>query len=173
MSGRRIVHDQLEGREHQLSGQAPLVDDVTVIRDLVDEIDDTSDRKDWEACRLLFADVLEIDFASLTGGEPASLPADALINAWRENLHGRKPSFHLRTHHRIRVDGDTATCVSHGYALNILRREGGDDDLWEAWGWYTHAMQRFTNGWRCTGMKIDVLHTRGNAEAVQTSPPNA
>jgi hypothetical protein len=26
-------------------------------------------------------------------------------------------------------------------------------------------MQRFTNGWRCTGMEIDVLHTRGNAEA--------
>jgi hypothetical protein len=48
---------------------------------------------------------------------------------------------------------------------NVLRRDGGDDDLWEVWGWYTHAMQRFTNGWRCTGMEIDVLHTRGNAEA--------
>jgi ketosteroid isomerase-like protein len=150
-----------------------VVDDVTAIRNLVDEIDDTSDRKDWEACRLLFADVVEVDFTSLTGDEPASLPADALIDTWRENLHEDKPSFHLQTHHRIHVDGDTATCVSHGYALNVLRREGGDDDLWEVWGWYTHVMQRFPDGWRCTGMKIDVLHTRGNAEAVQPLPPDA
>ena len=35
------------------------------------------------------------------------------------------------------------------------------------------GMQRFTDGWRCTGMKIDVLPTRGNAEAVQTSPLDA
>ena len=121
----------------------------------------------------LVRDVLEIDFTSLTGGEPASLPAEALINAWRENLHRGKPSFHLRTHFRICVDGDTASCVSHGYALNVLRRDGDDGDLWEAWGWYTHALQRFTDGWRCTGMKIDVLHTRGNGEAVQTSPLDA
>lgn len=155
-----------------MSRQAPVVDDVTAIRNLVDEIDDTCDRKDWEACRLLFADAVDIDFASLTGGEPTSLPADALIDAWRKNLHRGKPSFHLRTHHRIHVDREIASCVSHGYVLNILRRDGEDDDLWEAWGWYTHVMQRFPRGWRCTGMKIDVLHTRGNADAIQAAPPN-
>ena len=58
-------------------------------------------------------------------------------------------------------------------AWRVAGRDGGDGDLWEARGWYTHAMQRFTDGCRCTGMKIDFLHTRGNAEAVQTSPLDA
>ena len=53
--GRRIMHDQLEWKEHALSGQAPVVNDVSAIRTLVEKIDDTCDRKDWEACRLLFA----------------------------------------------------------------------------------------------------------------------
>lgn len=148
-----------------MSQDGSRVDDEPTIRAVVDSIDDTSDRKEWGACRELFADSVHIDFGSLTGGEPSSVPADALIAGWRENLHEAKRTFHLRSHHRIEVEGDTATCVSHGYALNVLPGDV-EDDLWEAWGWYTHSLRRSAGGWRCTGMTIDVLHTRGNSAAV-------
>ena len=101
------------------------VEDEPTIRAVVDSIDDTSDRKEWEACRELFADSVHIDFGSLTGGAPSSLPADVLIAGWRENLHEAKRTFHLRSHHRIEIDGDSAVCVSHGYAPERARTTCG------------------------------------------------
>lgn len=89
-------------------------DDFAAIRHVVDRIDDTVDRKDWDSCRALFADELQVDFTSLAGGEPGPLAADDLIGAWRSNLHAAKPSFHMRTNHRVEIDGGTATCVSKG-----------------------------------------------------------
>ena len=144
-------------------------DDFAAIRHVVDRIDDTVDRKDWDSCRALFADELQVDFTSLAGGEPGPLAADDLIGAWRSNLHAAKPSFHMRTNHRVEIDGGTATCVSKGHALNIMPRRTGDD-LWEVWGWYTHTLRRDSDGWRCTGMMLEVVHARGN-ETVRTAGP--
>jgi ketosteroid isomerase-like protein len=144
-------------------------EDREAIRRVVDGIDDAVDRKDWEACRAFFADDLHVDFTSLAGGEPGPLAADDLVGAWRTNLFPGKPSFHLRTNHAVTVDGDRATCVSKGYALNALPRATGGGD-WEVWGWYTHTLRRAPGGWRCDGMSLEVVHARGN-ELVRTWVP--
>ncbi|MGH2943052.1 MAG: nuclear transport factor 2 family protein [Solirubrobacteraceae bacterium] len=146
------------------------MDDHAAIRCVVDAIDDAVDRKDWAACRALFADELHVDFSSLAGGEPGPLAADDLVGAWQANLHAAKASFHLRTNHRIAVEGDTATCVSKGYALNVMTRRTGDDQ-WEVWGWYEHTLRRAGDAWVCTGMTLDVVHARGN-ETVRTAGPD-
>ncbi len=143
--------------------------DAEAVRLVVDGIDDAVDRKDWAACRALFADELHVDFTSLAGGEPGPLAADDLVGGWRTALHPGKPSFHLRTNHRVEVDGDRATCVSKGHALNLLPRATGSGE-WEVWGWYTHTLERAGGGWRCTGMTLDVVHARGN-ELVRTHLP--
>ena len=145
--------------------------DVEAIRLVVDGIDDAVDRKDWTVCRAFFADELQVDFTSLAGGEPGPMAADDLVGAWRANLPAGKPSFHLRSNHRVAVDGDAATCVSKGYALNVLPRATGGGD-WEVWGWYTHTLERGPGGWRCTGMALEVVHARGN-ELVRTGLPGA
>ncbi len=145
--------------------------DAEAVRRVVDGIDDAVDRKDWAACRALFADDLHVDFTSLAGGEPGPMPADDLVGAWRANLPAGKPSFHLRTNHAVEVEGDRATCVSKGHALNLLPRPGGSGE-WEVFGWYTHTLVRTPDGWRCTGIALEVVHARGN-EAVRTGLPGA
>ncbi len=125
--------------------------DAEAVRRVVDGIDDAVDRKHWAACRALFA--------------------DDLVGAWRANLPAGKPSFHLRTNHAVEVEGDRATCVSKGHALNLLPRPGGSGE-WEVFGWYTHTLVRTPDGWRCTGIALEVVHARGN-EAVRTGLPGA
>ena len=145
--------------------------DVEAVRLVVDGIDDAVDRKDWTVCRALFADELQVDFTSLAGGEPGPMTADDLVGGWRANLPPGKPTFHLRTNHRVAIDGDAATCVSKGHALNLLPRTLGSGE-WEVWGWYTHTLVRTAGGWRCTGMALEVVHARGN-ELVRTGLPDA
>jgi hypothetical protein len=140
-----------------------LVDEAEVRR-VVDGIDLATDDKDWELCRGHFTDDIFADFTSLAGGEPGRIPADDLVNAWKTNLYAEKLSHHMRTNHRISLQGDRAEVYSRGYALNILQR-GTGSDLWEVWGEYAHTLERTPEGWRCSGMTFVVTHARGNEMA--------
>lgn len=119
------------------------------------------DRKDWAAARIHFADQVRVDFTSLAGGAPATIPADALIGAWSDNLKGDKESLHIRGHALVEIAGDRATVRSNGYAWN--RKPGGPDgDLWEVWGHYTHEFARTPQGWRIVGFTFVKTHERGS-----------
>lgn len=143
--------------------------DETAIRLLVDEIDNACDAKDWEKCRSFFADRVAVDFTSLAGGEPAEISADELIGAWAANLFAEKKTFHQRGNHRFEIAGDRATVFSKAYAFNLLE-SGAVAGLWEVWGNYTHELVRTQAGWRCAGLKLDVVHRRGD-DRVRTYQP--
>ncbi len=143
-----------------------LVDHAEMIR-IADAIDAAVDAKDWPLARSLFTDEIRVDFTSLTGGEPATIPADGLISGWSSNLTAEKTSFHLRGNHRITFEGDDeAMMVSHGYAWNRLDRgalpENGGEALWEVWGTYEHSFVRTEEGWRVDGMSFFATAERGN-----------
>ncbi len=138
--------------------------DLAEITRVVDEIDNAVDAKDWERCRGFFTEEIYADFTSLAGGSPGNMPADDLVGAWRTNLYADKLSHHMRTNHRVTLDGDSAEVFSKGYALNILNR-GTGSDLWEVWGDYVHTLERADGGWRCSGMTFIVTHARGNEMA--------
>lgn len=129
---------------------AQLLDHAEIIR-ITNAIDIAVDRKDWALARSFFAETIHVDFTSLIGGDPATIPADALIEGWAGNLTAEKESFHLRGNHQVSFpDADTATVYSHGYAWNRMERglaaENGGEALWEVWGSYTHDLQRGETG---------------------------
>ena len=117
-----------------------------------------------------------MDFTSLVGGDPATIPADALIAGWSGNLTETKTSFHLRGNHQITFNSvDDATMVSHGYAWNRMEAgalaENGGDPLWEVWGTYIHEFIRTEDGWRLDGMTFNATAERGNP-FVRNTPGN-
>jgi SnoaL-like domain len=132
------------------------------ITDLVNMIFDTVDAKDWDSCLTLFDDTVAVDFTSLDGGEPATISDAQLVDSWRHGLHPRKSSFHMVGHHRIDVDGDTATATVKGYAYNVLDDELGGG-MWEVWGAYQIPLRRTQSGWKATGLTFSAWHARGDA----------
>lgn len=147
------------------------LEDEWEIRRVVDGIDNACDAKNWRKCRSYFADEIEADFTSLAGGEPAKIKADDLIEAWKTNLYKEKISFHQRTNHRIKVEDERAEVFSKGYAFNLLE-EGEVNGLWEVWAHYTHTLVKNENGWKVSGMKLDVIHQRGDARVRTYIPEN-
>ena len=145
-----------------------LTDRAEIIR-VVDEIDNTVDAKDWRACRSYFLDEIYVDFTSLAGGSPGNMTAGDLVGAWNTNLYADKLSFHMRTNHRVTIDGERAEVVSKGYALNVLRR-GTGSNLWEVWGVYTHTLERTAQGWKCSGMTLAITHAGGNEKVREFVP---
>ncbi len=144
-----------------------LVDHAEMVR-VADAIDAAVDAKDWALARSFFTDEIRVDFTSLIGGEPATIPADALIDGWATNLTAEKTSFHLRGNHRVTFEGaDAAILHSHGYAWNHMERgalpENGGEALWEVWGTYEHSFTRTEDGWRVDGMSFFATAERGNA----------
>ncbi|SHG93053.1 nuclear transport factor 2 family protein [Marivita hallyeonensis] len=150
-----------------------LVDQAEMVR-IADSIDAAVDAKDWTLARSLFTDEITVDFTSLIGGDPATIPADVLIAGWSANLSGEKESFHLRGNHRITFDStDEATMLSHGYAWNRMPSgaldENGGNDLWEVWGTYVHDFTRTEDGWRVEGMTFTATAERGS-DYVRNTP---
>ena len=157
-------------RAASLTGDAiiaeTLIDHTEMIR-IADALDAAVDAKAWSQARAFFVDEIRVDFTSLTGGEPATIPADALIDGWSANLTAEKASFHLRGNHRITFDGpDAAVMHSHGYAWNRMERgalaENGGEALWEVWGTYEHGFVRTEDGWRLNAMTFTATAERGN-----------
>lgn len=150
-----------------------LVDQAEMIR-IADTIDAAVDAKDWPLARAQFTDEITVDFTSLVGGEPATIPADGLIAGWSANLVGEKESFHLRGNHRITFNGpDEAVMLSHGYAWNKMPSgalpENGGEELWEVWGTYEHGFERTDEGWKVNTMTFTATAERGS-EYVRNTP---
>ncbi len=136
-----------------------LINERAVIR-IADRIDRAVDAQDWRLARSYFADSVAVDFSSLSGQPPATIPSDDLIAGWAANLKSSKTSLHLRTNHDVVIDGDHATLNSNGYAWN--RMEGNGDPLWEVWGTYEHRLTRGEGGWKVDGFTFRATHERGN-----------
>lgn len=168
-----IGRTQLAVVEHdeEFAEQTPeqTIADELEIRRVVDEIDNLCDAKEWKKLRTYFTDEVETDFTSLAGGTPATVKADELVNGWKTNLFAEKKSFHQRGNHRIEIKGDRAEVFSKAYAFNLLET-GEITGLWEVWGNYTHKLLNTENGWKVSGMILEVIHQRGD-ENVRTLVP--
>ncbi|MCA1626031.1 MAG: nuclear transport factor 2 family protein [Acidobacteria bacterium] len=143
--------------------------DEMEIRRVVDEIDNAVDAKDWVKARTFFAAKVAVDFTSLADGKPAQITADELVGGWRTNLYSEKKSFHQRGNHRIEINGKKAEVFSKAYAFNLLET-GAVKGLWEVWGNYTHTLERTKDGWKVSGMTLDVIYQRGD-DKVRTFVP--
>lgn len=143
--------------------------DEMEIRRVVDEIDNLCDRKEWKKLRSLFTDEVDTDFTSLAGGKPGKVSAEDLIGAWETNLFADKKTYHQRGNHRIRMTGDEAEVFSKAYAFNLLEK-GRVKGFWEVWGNYTHALTRTAEGWKCSGMTLEVVYQRGDEKVRAYTP---
>jgi hypothetical protein len=143
-------------------------DTYAELRRVADELFITADLKDWTSMAELFAKgPIEVDTVSLAGGEPLTMTAVDLIEAFKGGLHADKKSHHMTTNYRVTVRGDAAEVWAHGYAWNQVAGFNEGEDVWETWGNSRLGFTRAGGAWKLNAFRYYSTRTAGN-DAVHT-----
>lgn len=136
--------------------EAQLVDERTMVR-IADALDLAVDAKRWAEALAYFTTEVFVDLSSLGGAEPATVPAETLVDGWAEALAEPVESFHLRGNHVVLFRGERAVMTSNGYAWNA-----SGDALWEVWGVYEYGFVKVGGTWRIDRFVFRAVRERGD-----------
>lgn len=119
------------------------------------------DHCEWEKLVSLFTDEILLDYTSLNGGEPLSVPRADVVAKWRGNRTGLKATQHLLANHIVTLDGDTAGATAMFQATHSLPNEHGSP-LWTLGGEYRYGFTRTEEGWKISALTMNILWADGN-----------
>lgn len=128
-----------------------------IIINTVNQMALAADQRDWGLCRRCFADEVFVDYTSLAGGEPATIPADALIKSWHGLLPGFTATQHLIGSHVVTVQGEVADCRAHFQATHVL-----DEAQWILGGHYHFQLRHSDEAWQITAITMTALWSVGD-----------
>ena len=131
------------------------------ISDVVNRYATGIDRRDWALYRSIFADEVDLDFTTWSGGEPRRVVADDWVAGVRDGLSGFDATQHISSNHVHTIEGDAATCVSYMIALHHLV-EGGERQMQGLGGYYTNRLRRGPNGWKIHACTLTVTWEMGD-----------
>jgi len=126
------------------------------------------DRRDWPLYRSIFADEIEMDFASV-GIRVGTFAADRWVRDARRLFAGFEATQHTSTNHVISIHGDEATCVSNMQAEHFVARREDEplapgQERWTIGGYYTNELVRTPSGWKLRKITLTVTWSTGNPD---------
>jgi 3-phenylpropionate/cinnamic acid dioxygenase small subunit len=121
------------------------------------------DARDWDGLLALFADDVAVDYTSLNGGEPATMPAADLIGGWRKQLEPLAATQHLMGNLSVTVQHDSATCAANVTATHVRTNSSGGPH-WTVGGRYDLELSRSpgSEDWRIAALTLTVRWASGN-----------
>jgi hypothetical protein len=123
------------------------------------------DAREWEALTALFASNVYVDYTSLFGGSPSTLPREELIGRWRDFLPGFTRTTHVIGTPRITLDGATARAEANVVALHFLKDELlAGNDCWVAGGTYEMTFEKEEDRWSIASLTLARAWTEGNRD---------
>ncbi|BDM81183.1 nuclear transport factor 2 family protein [Acaryochloris marina] len=139
------------------------MDTITSITTPIVRMIHAIDQLDWPAVRYEFADTVDIDYTSLTGGEPETIPADKLMERWQGLLPGFQATQHLLGSFQVEVEDKAAAIETHVRAYHYID-DAPDSDVWMVAGHYQFQMALQGGRWVIAAIKLVVFYQEGNFE---------
>lgn len=114
---------------------------------------DLSDQKEYaELPGLVFTDPLTLDFESITGLPPMTVPLGDYIENLRAAFAPFAATHHVITGHVVTLDGDRATIHAHVRAEHWVTGDG--PNRWLVVGFYDNEAVRTADGWRLNRVRL-------------------
>lgn len=130
--------------------------DTHALIELMGRYADIADLKEFTALpRLVFTDPVTLDFSSVAGIPPMTLPLDDYIATLATTFAAFTATHHAITGHVVDVDGDHATIHAHVRAEHWLP---GVSERWLVAGFYDNEAVRTPDGWRLTRVRLTAAH---------------
>jgi len=128
-------------------------ENLTEIQHAISQIFQSLDNKEWEKCRSLFLDEVEINILSPNSSRTGKYFADDLINQWKMNLSENRKTYRTIGQQTFEIKDNTASVFSKKYVFHRLEN-CEEQDFWEIWGSYTHFFVKTENGWKCSRITL-------------------
>lgn len=121
------------------------------------------DTRDWTLYRSIFSDVIHMDFSSYSGQPAADMPADTWVDSCKVLFTGLDATQHVMTNPVVDIDpsGQVARLRMYMKAEHFLQHDGGSPD-YALGGYYDDQVVKTEEGWRITGVTLNVFWNRGN-----------
>ncbi|MDT7804651.1 MAG: hypothetical protein QOI78_8084 [Actinomycetota bacterium] len=138
----------------------PLADRAELV-ELLGRYADIADQKEYEKLpSLVFTDPLTLDFESVVGLPPMTVPLRDYLENLRASFEPFVATHHAITGHVIDLDGDRAKIHAHVRAEHWVPDEvvAGGPNRWLVAGFYDDEAVRTADGWRLTRVKLTASH---------------
>ena len=136
--------------------------DREAIKEVRTHLAQALDYRDWTLFDSLFTEEVEADFTAY-GVPKQRVPREALRQSYQHNL-GREGlrTQHIVSNFRIKINGDTAQCVSNFLAQHYIKGfEGGEEFFLRAE--YTDQLVRTGEGWKISALTLsNLFYVTGN-----------
>jgi SnoaL-like protein len=127
------------------------------------------DALDWVTVRDAFAAEVLVDYTSLSGGEPETLPAGDLVARWQGLLPGFDATQHLTGPVLVSRDGGPGIRAdTHVIGYHRMQRAGGPE-IWVVHGHYT---ARVVDG-KITELTLTVFFQDGQLDLPEVATERA
>jgi hypothetical protein len=128
-----------------------------------------TDALDWVTVRNAFAAEVLVDYTSLSGGEPETLPAGDLVARWQGLLPGFDATQHLTGPVLVTQDaGPGVRADTHVIGYHRMQRAGGP----ETWAVHGHYTARVVDG-KITELTLTVFFQDGQLDLPEVATERA
>lgn len=124
----------------------------------------SADRRDWEALISCFTEKVDVDYTSLTGGEPERIAArDLVLGRWAPTFESLDATQHFTGPCTVSVNDDGATADAYFQAQHVLNGATGGEK-WTLGGRYDFDLVRAGDGWRISAVTMTAMWDDGNRD---------
>ncbi len=125
-----------------------------------------ADEHDWLRVERAFAPAVELDYSSMTGGEPAKLSPQQITDSWKGLLPGFEATHHQISNFSMDINDQTARVSAYGTATHYLSNASGKN-VWTVVGTYDFELKRSQANWQVSAMRFNFKYQDGNANLPQ------
>ena len=133
--------------------------DVAAIKTIVESVAVLADRGNFEALETFYADEIQVDYTSLSGGEPQLKSPQALMTEWAGVLPGFERTRHVISNIKVSVTGSravaTADVIADHYVAGLY---------WQVSGDYRYELVDDGDQWRIAAATFNLRDEKGTRD---------
>jgi hypothetical protein len=145
------------------SKESSEANDRFAIEDTMTALFVKTDERDWKGVENVFADKVQFDMTSLTGGKPQVLSPTDITAGWDKGLKGIEFIHHQSGNYRVWIHGDEAD--SKAYAIAYHYKKKLDNRNTRVFvGSYDYHLKKIEGKWKIDLFRFNLQFIDGNKE---------
>jgi hypothetical protein len=131
------------------------------VKEVVNRLFISTDNRDWDAVKEVFAPEVLFDMTSMVGGKPVTMTAADIVAAWDKGLKPLKAIHHQTGNYIINVNQNTADVFCYGIASHYLPNKTNRNTRIFVGSYNFHLVNNGAN-WQIDQFKFNLKYIDGN-----------